>query len=182
VPIAYLYVMDSITEITTKLDNSFQDVSAWIKAQEDQRFILGPEGKWKTSGHLDHLTQTAEMVVKGLRMPKLVLRWKFGKTNRPIRSYDEVAQRYNERLSKVPAGVTSPMTIRDFSIKEKSKCVDAFEQAGKKLSETAVKWSDKKLDAVLLPHPLMGRMPVRELLMWTSYHNYHHLRILKEKY
>ncbi len=174
--------MDSVSVIVEKIDQSFVDVTTWIAAQADVNFIAGPEGKWKTSGHLDHLLQTAELVNKGLRIPKLMLRWKFGKPNRAIRTYDEVVKRYNEKLLDLAPGVTSPMTIRDFSIDDKKDCLNKFKKEGEQLSKQIGKWSEKNLDAYLLPHPLMGRMPVRELLMWTSYHNYHHLKILKEKY
>jgi len=174
--------MDSIAEIKTKLERSFSDVSTWLENQEDAHFIQGPEGKWKTSGHLDHLTQTAELVYKGMRIPKLMLRWKFGKPNRTTRSYDEVMQRYHSKLDALPPGATTPMTIRDFNLEEKAKCLKNYTKAGENLIQQIDKWPEKKLDAFLLPHPLMGKMLVRELLMWTSYHNYHHLRILKEKY
>ncbi len=35
-------------------------------------------------------------------------------------------------------------------------------------------WSDKNLDKVLLPHPLLGKMMVRELLHFTYFHTDHH--------
>jgi len=174
--------MDTKAEILKKLNNSFDEVSTWLEAHEDTRFVLGPEGKWNTSGHLDHLKKTAELVTKGLRMPKLALRWKFGKPNREIRTYDEVVTRYQEKLKNIPPGVTSPIEISDFTVDNKSACIRDYKKAGHKLSAQIKKWPDQKLDAYLLPHPLMGRMPIRELLMWTDYHNYHHLKILKEKY
>lgn len=37
------------------------------------------------------------------------------------------------------------------------------------------KWSDKALDSYLLPHPLLGKMTVREILFFTLYHNLHHV-------
>ena len=62
------------------------------------------------------------------------------------------------------------------------KLLDKFQKQGKKLVSTIGKWSDSDLDKYLLPHPLLGKMTIRELLLWTTYHNYHHLNNLKENY
>ena len=148
--------MESLTQIVHRLDDSFEQVSAWIEQQENAHFVEGPKDKWKTSGHLDHLTQTAEMVAKGLRIPRPILRWKFGKPNRSLRNYEEVCTRYKEKLENIPHGVTSPMTIHDFTIEQKNSCLKKFNKAGTLVSKLASKCSESKLDTYLLPHPLMG--------------------------
>ena len=52
----------------------------------------------------------------------------------------------------------------------------------KKLQHKTNRWKDKSLDTLLIPHPLMGRMTVREIIMWTAHHTEHHTEILNEKY
>ena len=46
----------------------------------------------------------------------------------------------------------------------------------------AIKWKDTDLDTLILPHPLLGKMPIREIVMWTAHHTAHHTRTLIENY
>ena len=50
----------------------------------------------------------------------------------------------------------------------------------KKLQYKTRHISDKNLDTVVLAHPLMGKMPVREIIMWTAHHVEHHTNTLKQ--
>ena len=42
-----------------------------------------------------------------------------------------------------------------------------------------LKFSVSDLDTYLLPHPLLGKMTIREISLWTAYHTEHHYKILK---
>jgi hypothetical protein len=42
------------------------------------------------------------------------------------------------------------------------------------------RWSEPALDRHLLPHPLLGKLTVREMLFFTLYHNVHHGRRVAE--
>ena len=68
------------------------------------------------------------------------------------------------------------------NLKDKSYLTSQMQQEYKKLAYKTRKLSDKHLDTVILPHPLMGKMPIRELLMWTPYHTEHHNNTLAEHY
>ena len=37
------------------------------------------------------------------------------------------------------------------------------------------------LDRYRLPHPLIGKLTLRELLLWTLYHNAHHVQRIAER-
>ncbi len=37
-------------------------------------------------------------------------------------------------------------------------------------------WREEDLDRYVLPHPLLGKLTLREMLCFTLYHNYHHVR------
>ena len=40
-------------------------------------------------------------------------------------------------------------------------------------------WTEEELDTYLIPHPLIGKMTLRELLFFTVYHIGHHLKTIK---
>lgn len=42
------------------------------------------------------------------------------------------------------------------------------------LSVRVDSWTEQDLDTVLLPHPLLGKLTVREMLYFTIYHAQHH--------
>ena len=68
------------------------------------------------------------------------------------------------------------------SLDDKRYLLNRLEIQNKKLQHKLLKCSDKDLDTVILPHPLMGKMTAREIIMWTAFHVEHHTKTLKEKY
>ena len=42
--------------------------------------------------------------------------------------------------------------------------------------------ADRNLDTLVLPHPVMEKMSIREILLWTAYHIEHHINQLEENY
>ena len=51
----------------------------------------------------------------------------------------------------------------------------------KLINALQTKWDDKQLDKYLAPHPLLGKITLRELSYFTIYHTEHHLLIIKER-
>ena len=49
----------------------------------------------------------------------------------------------------------------------------------KRLSARVDRWSDEDLDNTLLPHPLLGKLTVREMLFFTIHHVQHHQRLVE---
>lgn len=142
-----------------------------------------PEGKWKASQHLVHLVQSTTPLLKALGYPSFIVRWKFGSCNRPSRSYDEVVNRYHEKLAQA-GNLVSPFSqnMPDPDYLDADNWHASFTYLNDKLITRSKKLDETKLDKLLLPHPLMGKMTLREILMWNAYHTEHHLAILKQKY
>lgn len=170
-------------QIIAILEKKHVDLLDWLEDQKPQNWEMGPDGKWTSGQHILHLVESIRLLNKALRTPKFLLKRKFGIANRPVRSYNEVAKRYEERL------IASQDKARDFnaglripSQKEKQRLLASLQIQNKKLQYKTNKWSDEHLDTLLLPHPLMGRMIIREIIMWTAHHTEHHTLILKEHY
>ena len=43
-----------------------------------------------------------------------------------------------------------------------------------------LKWKDPQLDQYIAPHPLLGKITLRELGYFTIYHTYHHLETIQK--
>jgi DinB superfamily len=130
-------------------------------------------GKWTPAQHLEHIQRAAAPVSWALIVPKWFLRWRFGKPNRTPRDYDELVQRYKEKLAAggrasgrfVPPGVPGGAVERIAS---------SVQRIVATMARRVGAWSEHDLDTVLLPHPLLGKLTVREMLFFTIYHVQHH--------
>ena len=65
---------------------------------------------------------------------------------------------------------------------ERDRLLTRLQIQQKKLQYKTVHISEKNLDTLILPHPLMGKMTVREIIMWTAYHAEHHTTTLQNLY
>lgn len=170
----------NIPILKQKLVASFQETIDWIQAHDDAKFEQGPEGKWDTSQHLDHLMGTATRVTMGLNLPKPMIIERFGPSNRQSEDYDTIVAHYREKLTAIPPNVVP--TGNKHPRTEKISLLSQFEAQSNEVSKAIDAWTEQELDDHLLPHPLLGNLTVRELLLWMTYHNHHHLNNLKENY
>ncbi|MEQ6122793.1 DinB family protein [Pseudotenacibaculum sp. MALMAid0570] len=169
--------------IVSIIEQKHQELFDWLANSSEENWEKGPDERWTTGQQILHLVNTGKMLNKALKYPKFILKYKFGTSNRPSRSYEDVAKRYQERLTEnkerakeFNKGLRKPLT------KEKQELTDSLQVLSKKLQYKTSKFKDKHLDTLLLPHPLMGRMTLREIIMWSAYHTEHHLQILKNDY
>lgn len=169
--------------IADLIDAKHSELISWLEQQPSEHWTQGPEGKWTQGQQALHLLQSIKPLNDALSLPKYVLRFKFGKANRPVRDYDAIVKRYQERLEDAKGKTfKGSQNMKVPTIADKKYILNRLQTESKKLQYKTKKISDKNLDTVILPHPLMGKMPVREIIMWTAHHVEHHTRILKEKY
>ncbi|MBT8279112.1 MAG: DinB family protein [Bacteroidia bacterium] len=169
--------------ISDLIDEKHQTLIKWLKDQDDDKWMQGPEGKWTTGQQALHLLQSIKPLNNALSLPKFILKYKFGTSNRDVREYETVVKRYQERLVDAQGKTfKGSQNMKIPNLNDKAFILNRLTIESKKLQYKTKKWKDKDLDNLILPHPLMGKMPVRELLMWTSYHVEHHTQSLKENY
>lgn len=165
------------------IDGKHQELFQWLSEQPEDHWVKAPDGRWTTGQHILHLVVSARLLNKALKYPKFLLKYKFGTSNRPSRSYEEVAKRYDEKLAKNRDRAKEfNKDLRSPATKEKQQLIDQLQILQKKLQFKTEKLKDKHLDTLLLPHPLMGKMTLREIIMWSVHHTEHHLTILKNDY
>lgn len=169
--------------IAETLEQKHAMLIQWLENCDDDLWEKGPSGRWSMGQHIQHLVDSLKMLNKAFKYPNFIVKYKFGTANRPSRSYDEVAKRYQEKLNANRDRAREfNKSLRFPTVLEKPKLIISLDQQAKILMKTSLKLSDKKLDLLLLPHPLMGRMTFREIIMWTAYHTEHHFEILKKDY
>lgn len=167
-------------DINTALQQQANEFATFIKPMEATAFENMPGGKWSAGQHLDHLIRSIKPVNLALSVPTFYLSYKFGKNNRTGRTYNELVQRYHEKLQ---AGGTAsgPFVPPPIGYHRKNGSLTTFAKQYEKLGKKALGMSDSKLDTYLVPHPLLGKVTLREILFFTIFHTQVHMDILKKR-
>ena len=152
----------------------------YILPLNKEQFESTPNGKWSAGQNLDHLIRAIKPLQLAYRLPKLALLILFGKTNRPSRTYDELVTKYKTKLATggKASGPFIPPVIR---FEKKDELIRKYAMHKQKLITKIEKQSERDLDSYILPHPLLGKVTLREMLYFTIHHNEHHLELLKNR-
>ena len=165
------------------LEIKHQELFAWLNNQSKENWVNGPKDKWTTGQHVLHLVNSLQLLNKALSYPRFFLKYKFGICNRETRNYETVANNYEEKLRANQERARSfNKKLKRPLLKDKERLLTKFQIQQKKLQYKIKKISDHNLDTLVLPHPLMGKMTIREIIMWTAYHTEHHTSTLKQLY
>ncbi|VAW31181.1 hypothetical protein MNBD_CHLOROFLEXI01-2412 [hydrothermal vent metagenome] len=144
---------------------------------DDDPFFAAPEGVWSPAENLLHLIQSVRPVIMALNFPKTALRLRFGKAKQASRPLAQVRDTYvNVALASGGQARGSFLPeVQTYSPAEKVRILAKWQKKGADLQAAIGKWPEKALDSYVLPHPLLGKMTVREILFFTLYHNLHHV-------
>lgn len=160
--------------IIAEINNKYTVFSDYVAAlsQDDFTFSLNGE-KWSAGQQVDHLCKSVEPLFKGLGAPEFALKAMFGKSDHDSVTYDQLVARYQAALS---AGGTAPAEFRpkDVPFSRKTELVTTLKDLIAKLCAKIDKCDEGKMDVLVLPHPLLGKLTFREMFYFTIYHAEHH--------
>jgi len=151
-------------------------------AIETDTFFHQPKEKWSIAQNVNHLTISANTTRLAFLLPKFIVRLYTGRPNRASRSYEELVNKYKLKLQQggKASGRYIPKPILPVTGKE--NLLQAFAISMDKLINAIEKKSaDAQLDQYIAPHPLLGKITLRELGYFTIYHTIHHLAIINER-
>lgn len=169
-------------EIVKTLEETAKEFSAFCSGIGDEIFFRQPAEKWSVAQNVTHLITSANMTKLAYCLPKFIVRIYGGQPNRSSRTYDELVAKYQLKL--VQGGRASgqfdakPVSTK----KRKENILYSFAMVMESLISTIQKkWDDPQLDKYIAPHPLLGKITLRELCYFTIYHTEHHLTIIKNR-
>lgn len=161
----------TLPEIETQLSQEVASVLAKSKPVEDEIFFAPFGEKWSLALQLMHLTRSVKALNQALAAPKLLLRTQFGRPKRPSMSYDAVVARYIKANVPTKTGFEPELPPKP----SKEIIVNSFKKHHAELLKLVQgKWEEKKLDDYQVPHPLLGKMTIREMLCFMIHHLRHH--------
>jgi hypothetical protein len=173
-------MVQSKQDLKAMLLKNYEDFAEYVENQDITEFENTPNGKWSSGQNLDHLYRAIRPVNLGLRLPKFFPKLLFGKSNRLSKTYDVLVAKYQSKLQAgaVATGVFIPPII---PISKRAYLLKKLRQERDTMIRLMDKWTERELDTLLLPHPILGKLTVREMLFFTIYHAEHHLEILKKR-
>ncbi|MCC7052364.1 MAG: DinB family protein [Gemmatimonadaceae bacterium] len=139
---------------------------------------------WSAAEHVRHLTRSMAPLLPALRLPKLGLRMAFGMPDRPSRAEGQISDAYRAALAAggqagrfaPPPDTHAPDQAR------RDKIMDEHSETLRGLTQAMERWTEAQLDGYRLPHPLLGKLTVREMMLFTLIHNRHHVEVAKRRW
>lgn len=163
-------------KIIQELQKGFEDVIVATQPVADSTFFRKPDSKWSAADNVEHLVLSVKPLNLAFRLPKFILLY-FGKPNRPIRTYNELVKKYLEKLNS--GGRATSAFVPKAKRVAKSLLLNSFIKENKTFINSLASWGEADLDRYLIPHPLLGKLYVREMLYFTIYHTQHHLKAIE---
>ena len=160
-------------ELLKQLKKQYKDFMAEVEILNEEEFMKAAAGKWTAGQQLDHLCRALRPLVFGFRLPKFIPRLLFGKANRPSKSYDDLVAKYLRKIKEggKASGAYVPKAI---AYSQKKQLLRRMQGLVDALCRGIERFSEEQLDQLILPHPLIGKVTIREMLYFTAYHAAHH--------
>jgi hypothetical protein len=153
-------------------DHFWNAVLSLTRAEQHQ----SPGGKWSPLQHLEHLRLVNASFSRYLLSDKEKLKFKFGLSDRPSRSFsdmDTVINRYFAQPVKAPEALVPPGEGSEETSVLHANSLSALNG----LLQALQSWSEIERDQYLVPHPFLGALTVREMLYFNALHIRHHERL-----
>lgn len=172
-----------MTELRTKTDlmQQLRDVQHQLtettSAMPASQFHAGTEESWSAAGYLKHLILSIKPFAKAMKMPPDRLEKRFGLSDRPSVTYDEMVAKYQSRLDEgIRAEDFNPVTPSYYRVPEevedeKTYLIETWNESNTRLLDALEQWSEEDLDSHQIPHPAVGLITLREMVFFTVYHN-----------
>ena len=170
--------LNTKSELLAALKDSNQRAEQWFLEIPANEFFTRHGDVWSPSDNVDHLIKAVKPITLALKLPKITLQAMFGKPEKSSIPYEELCQIYREAIAN-GAQASGRYLPKQESPNEdaearKRELLGQWSKANVELVSAAEKWNDGELDQYLLPHPLIGKLTVREMLFFTIYHNLRH--------
>lgn len=177
----------SAAQLVSELRRVHTESAEYWQGYPTPEFFTPPApGIWSAADQVRHLTKSIRPVTSALRLPRIVLRLLFGRARTPSRSYSAMREDYHAALTLgAQAGRFAPRPLAAVGAaaaqSRRAGIMAQHRSAVEALCNAAARWPERALDVIRLPHPLLGRLTVREMLAFTLYHHLHHVEVAERR-
>ncbi|WP_264520685.1 DinB family protein [Flavobacterium sp. N1994] len=164
--------------IISKINSNHNSFIDYISHLTEEEFEYCYADKWTAGQQLEHIYLSVKPLNQALVLPKFLLKFLFGKANRPSKTYEELVKRYQDKL-QAGGRATSRFVPKVIPISQKMELIENLNLMIPKLTSKITRFTETDLDVIILPHPLLGKITLREMLYFTAYHVEHHQELTK---
>jgi hypothetical protein len=158
-------------ELIQAFFNNHQEMIDYVASLTDEEFTFSQNKKWSAGQQFSHVYLTLLPFPKVLPSKEFILQ-KFGKINRPTWSYDLVIENYFKTSRQSP----EQYLPEQVDAEQKATITANIQNVLSSIQQLLNEYTDEELDTLVLPHPLLGNLTIREMFYLMSYHATHHLR------
>jgi len=164
--------------IKNKLIENHNSFISFLDDLTKEEFLSSKNDKWTAGQQLEHIYLGVKPVRQIFSLPKFIPKLIWGTANRKSKNYDDFVKKY---LLKLENGgrATGRFIPKIVGIEKGHKLKDKLKNEVLSLSFTLDKFNEDDLDKYVLPHPLLGKLTMREMLYFTIYHVKHHEELTK---
>lgn len=163
-----------------------RDVGDYFGSLDAEEFVRRDGDAWTPAQHLDHLNIATSAAAKAYAVPSWLLRLRFGRARRASRGYDELRSDYRALLAQggratgryVPA---PDATTTEEALVRRTMLLSRWYRVNARLQDGIRETTESALERARVPHPLLGRLTLRELALWTAYHGHHHVEAVQRR-
>jgi hypothetical protein len=171
-------------ELLSSFGSVHRAVSDYFASIPTEKFFEHPPAVWSPAENLVHLIKSVSPVAKAMKLPQMLLFILFGTPKKSSKRFTQIKEEYRRELAKgaratgryIPVVEEKP---RDFDL-AKQGILRKWDETGKRLLDVLQGWNEEHLDKYLLPHPILGKLTIREMLFFTLYHDVHHVNNVRK--
>jgi hypothetical protein len=166
--------------IIKSLKEGVDQFNELINSLNEESFEANYHNKWSAGQDLVHLIKVLGVVNIGFTLPKFLLRILYSRSKSEARNFETLEALYKKALE---GGAKSPSIYipKQVLFKDKNSLINKHNLLNEAFIKKIEAHSDFELDSYRLPHPILGKVNLRELTIFTSLHTTHHLELLKQK-
>jgi DinB superfamily len=165
-------------EINVALTTNHNRFAVYTNGLSKVDLLFSKTDKWTAAQQVDHIFKSIKPLAQGLLLPKFVVKLVWGKANRDSKTYEGLVNKYNEKL-KLGGKATKPFVPSVIDVEAVPQLNQKILQAINRLIKNLEKFKEEELDSFILPHPLLGKVTLREMMYFTIYHVQHHEVLIK---
>jgi hypothetical protein len=163
-------------EWLSELERRHEALIQYVDPLPDEALLYSETGKWNAGQQLQHVYLCLQVISQALASKKYI-EDTFGRIDRPTWNYDEVIARYSAGLA---AGGKAPERFvpAAFDPDGKERVIADLRGLLHTIKTQLESYSEEECDTLVLPHPFVGKLTIRELFfLMTEHADIHHRSI-----
>jgi hypothetical protein len=167
------------SEIFERLETNHNQFISYLDSLNESDFEYAFSDKWSAGQQLKHIVLSVKPLAQGFLLPRFLLKIVFGKANRPSKTYEGLVLKYDEKIN-LGGRASAAFLPKAVSFSEKDKLYRTLRNYLKSIKKSLGNYTEDDFDLMILPHPLLGKITVREMLYFTTHHVFHHQELIKQ--